>query len=628
MSSGCGDVLSLADLQTAKKHQIFEAEVITGKSGGVAGGADIDYATNQVTGQTQKTLPAVLRDAGFSPVAWDFSTGGTLTVNDRDKVVYDPVSKTWYSYAGTLPVTVPASFNPVGNADWKPHTDPDLREELASVSGAGMVGYTNPLGAAELNVDDALDEKFPNVIGSVIGDVTGYKFDSFKRYIGNHDYQYKTGGSARDSTKYFSKSGNTTITLAGQRKTFTVDTVAYTSIDNTDPADIGYPQYTELRNLTFKGNGATSQWGLTITNGQNYTLENINHFNSGGGLLLGDVWMSSVRNCTVAGQLRQDAGTSMTYQNCFAKVTDTSVSMGAYRFSSLLYSTLSGLGSDGTVRTAYYFDGCYAVSLKDSGCEHPSRADSSVGVAMHFNTNNNMTVENFACVPNANETSALISIGSGNRIIFKNLQFYFENTHTTDVLVTGGSNVIHFEGGSFGSTATDRTLPVVGTLTGASGTVLTADTGFNRYIYRCTSTAVSPVPWEPMYAKGSFTPDVRFGGTAGGTYTSDCKYVKNGNTVTVEGLITFTAIPSSGALTINNLPYAAAQLGSGVVGSLTNPTTTTMTVVGCAVSRATPLVLSFNKTVNGSSSALGAGDMSASTAVRFSITYSIVSDWY
>lgn len=140
MSSGCGDVLSLADLQTAKKHQIFEAEVITGKSGGVAGGADIDYATNPVTGQTQKTLPAVLRDAGFSPVSWDFSTGGTLTTADRDKVVYDPVSKTWYSYAGTLPVTVPAGFNPVGNADWKPQTDPDLRDELAAAGGALLIG--------------------------------------------------------------------------------------------------------------------------------------------------------------------------------------------------------------------------------------------------------------------------------------------------------------------------------------------------------------------------------------------------------------------------------------------------------------------------------------------------------
>ena len=140
MSSGCGDVLSLADLQTAKKHQIFEAEVITGKSGGVAGGADIDYATNQVTGQTQKTLPAVLRDAGFSPVSWDFSTGGTLTATDRDKVVYDPVSLTWYSYAGALPVVVPAGFNPVGNADWKPVNDWDLRSKLESPGGAGFVG--------------------------------------------------------------------------------------------------------------------------------------------------------------------------------------------------------------------------------------------------------------------------------------------------------------------------------------------------------------------------------------------------------------------------------------------------------------------------------------------------------
>lgn len=146
MSSGCGDVLSLADLQTAKKHQIFEAEVITGKSGGVAGGADIDYATNPVTGQTQKTLPAVLRDAGFPPVSWDFSTGGTLTVNDRDKVVYDPVSKTWYSYAGTLPVVVPASFNPVGNANWKPQTDQNLRNDLASSTaglGASLVSFSN-----------------------------------------------------------------------------------------------------------------------------------------------------------------------------------------------------------------------------------------------------------------------------------------------------------------------------------------------------------------------------------------------------------------------------------------------------------------------------------------------------
>ena len=163
MSSGCGDVVSLESMQIARKHQIFEIEVITGKSGGVATGVDIDYATNQVTGQTQKTLPAVLRDVGFSPVSWDFSTGGTLTVTDRGKVVYDPASKTWYSYAGTLPVTVPAGFNPVGNADWKPQTDPTLRDQLSdasdSILGDAMVAVKQPVtGALARTVHSKLSE--------------------------------------------------------------------------------------------------------------------------------------------------------------------------------------------------------------------------------------------------------------------------------------------------------------------------------------------------------------------------------------------------------------------------------------------------------------------------------------
>lgn len=140
MSSGCGDVLTLEDLRIAKQHQLFEAEVITGKLGGVASGANIDYATNQATGQTQKTMPAILRDAGFRPASWDFSTGGILGTGDRDKVVFDPVSKTWYSFIGTLPVTVPAGFNPVGNANWKPQTDPDLRTDLTSETGYSVIG--------------------------------------------------------------------------------------------------------------------------------------------------------------------------------------------------------------------------------------------------------------------------------------------------------------------------------------------------------------------------------------------------------------------------------------------------------------------------------------------------------
>lgn len=143
MSTNCGDVLALDDLKTARKHQLFEAEVITGRQGGVASGTPIDYATNQVTGQVQKTLPAILRDTGFKPASFDFSTGGTLGVNDRDKVVYDPVSKTWYSWGGALPHVIAAGTNPVGVADWTPQTDPNLRADLASTDvnkGASLIG--------------------------------------------------------------------------------------------------------------------------------------------------------------------------------------------------------------------------------------------------------------------------------------------------------------------------------------------------------------------------------------------------------------------------------------------------------------------------------------------------------
>lgn len=147
--ASCGDVLSLEDLETAKKHQIFEAEVITGKQGGVAGGADIDYATNQVTGQVQKTMPAILRDLGFEPASFDFTTGGTLTAADRNKAVLWPLASggdgDWYYWEGALPKVIPAASTPastggVAEGAWRPVGDITLREELAASGGSSLIG--------------------------------------------------------------------------------------------------------------------------------------------------------------------------------------------------------------------------------------------------------------------------------------------------------------------------------------------------------------------------------------------------------------------------------------------------------------------------------------------------------
>lgn len=160
MSSGCGDVLSLQDLKTAKLHQIFEAEVITGKAGGVPSGADINFATDPVTGQTQKTLPAIMRDIGFEPASFDFTTGGTLSTNDRNKSVLWPSAgggdNDYYYWQGSLPKVIPAGSSPsstggIASGAWRPVGDITLRGQLLSPAdnlGDALVATRQPVTGA------------------------------------------------------------------------------------------------------------------------------------------------------------------------------------------------------------------------------------------------------------------------------------------------------------------------------------------------------------------------------------------------------------------------------------------------------------------------------------------------
>lgn len=166
MSSGCGDVLSLEDLKTAKKHQTFEAEVITGKAGGIASGADIEYATNQVTGQVQKTLPAILSDLGYRVASFTFNTGGSLAVGDADVAVLwsiaDGGDGNYYRWKGSYPKVVPANSTPsssggISDSGWLSVGDITLRGDLAS-SDTGK-GVSLVYGAAKKSELDAVSIK-------------------------------------------------------------------------------------------------------------------------------------------------------------------------------------------------------------------------------------------------------------------------------------------------------------------------------------------------------------------------------------------------------------------------------------------------------------------------------------
>lgn len=148
------DVLTVQDLEAAKKHDTFHGEVITGKAGAVAGGADIDTATNTVTGQVQTTLPKVLRDVGFKPALFNFVTGGTLGVTDADKCIYNPApagDDNWYSWGGNLPHTVAPGADPTAvGSGYVPRTDVVLRGELAGNGGVGLIGYVTGMTLADL----------------------------------------------------------------------------------------------------------------------------------------------------------------------------------------------------------------------------------------------------------------------------------------------------------------------------------------------------------------------------------------------------------------------------------------------------------------------------------------------
>lgn len=103
---------------------------------GTASGQTVQQNLNSVDADLIKLKLNWAIENGYADSGLTFTVGGILTINDRDKVVYDPVSKTWYSWAGTLPHVIAAGTNPVVVADWIPQTYPDLRAELSAPNGA------------------------------------------------------------------------------------------------------------------------------------------------------------------------------------------------------------------------------------------------------------------------------------------------------------------------------------------------------------------------------------------------------------------------------------------------------------------------------------------------------------
>lgn len=151
------EVITIEDLQDAKKHEVFHAECITGRSGGVTGGAEINTATNPITGQVQTTFPKILADY-VDTYGGTFTEG--FTVQNRGQLFYfeSGGQVTAYKWAGSplaLVVaagTMPSDYGTIGT-DWVDRTDVVLRSDLAGDEGSKLSGYRNS------TVYDALERK-------------------------------------------------------------------------------------------------------------------------------------------------------------------------------------------------------------------------------------------------------------------------------------------------------------------------------------------------------------------------------------------------------------------------------------------------------------------------------------
>ena len=79
-----------------------------------------------------------LAEAGLTLVSGSFEEGAT--VNSKTDAVWHISGGQCYAWAGELPKDIPARSNPAGDANWKPQTDHNLRDDLAGHDGAQYVG--------------------------------------------------------------------------------------------------------------------------------------------------------------------------------------------------------------------------------------------------------------------------------------------------------------------------------------------------------------------------------------------------------------------------------------------------------------------------------------------------------
>ncbi|MBW2957490.1 hypothetical protein [Hafnia paralvei] len=562
--------------------------------------------------------------ASFGYITMDsFEDGNTLTLPNQ--VLRLEATGEYYRWDGTFPKVVPASSTPastggIGAGAWLSVGDATVRNWVKS----------------NIGLSDTMDELISNLntVGAAIIHGThevplgGIEIPSCSQLIATG--QCITASSADLTqivgTGYFSKSDNSTVKVINPNNSedyVEADIIAY--ISDKSIGMIGeneiFGSSTVIQNIALRGTAPLeSGIGIFILNGGYHMIKNVQVHRAKYGLYIKDAWLSTFERFHTWGCVRQTGGTSSNYNACWARGhTDIT---GAFRFENLNYSVMDSCCSDRPRRGAFYFKNCIAVTLNSCATEGPGYFNNLMdteGGAITFDVNNRMNITDFQVSPLSTYTGPLITVADNNNIRIERL---FTNNGVAytgaDIYVHGNNSVINIEDAQVRGAST---MPVIHIKPGSNSKVIVSLSGGNKVIFTAGITKDAPNS-EKMFDKGTFTPTLSINSNnIGISYLYQVgTYSKVGNCVTVNfGLGLTSKGTSTGAVSIDNLPFNAYQYASGSLSNLQGASGAPFTIGTNASTKSRSLIV--RRMASTSITPASESNISDSFEISGSITY-------
>ncbi|WP_311749909.1 hypothetical protein [Proteus penneri] len=420
----------------------------------------------------------------------------------------------------------------------------DVLLELAKPSGTSMIG------AGEFTLDVLLNRKQSIFDGSEFTE-NGFEFESFNNYIADNQF-IGFIGTTFSSYGSINKITNNKIKLVNDdinSSSLDIDTISYIN-----PKWVGgfYPQMTKIESMSFMGAADNkNEAGLTILQGGAFSINNCTAANCDIGLLIKDAWITTVNKFVTSGSIKQDNGTSMAYNNCWALGNKNHA--GAFNFNGLKYSNINSCATDNSINGGYLFENCQGVTVNSCGCESPNVITPNTGQAITLKGYNNVVINGFTCIPNKNPSIALITVGGNNNCTINHFDSNFNIPYDVDVYVYGDNSYIKIEN----YISYKNRIPIIQIKKDCNSRVLLI-TKENKYIYT-----------KPIINSGNNIHSVeKLNDNGVESLTSDLldmnsiqqniKYTKKGSSILVFGDIKITSSISNGEnanIILNNLKY-------------------------------------------------------------------------